>query len=291
MEESDRKRRLSSSPRWAAAVLAFSLLVLVALAALGAQGLPGSEVRPPPLPVNINVVLVLQIMLGMAAALITLALILALLPGGPPLELPERSTTSFFRLMAVIVGLLVILNLLQPFLESIDFDLQQSGQGDNDTATQIDDPPPQQSGSRWTLLILGGTVLLIAVSAAAATRRTTDPDLPTETSIPTEIAGAIDVVLAELEDSTNPREVVIGAYARMEHALTTAGLPPRPSEAPLQYLARSLEHLDVSGRAVTRLTNLFEVARFSDHDVPQDMGHEAIAALREIRDELTEVPV
>ena len=103
------------------------------------------------------------------------------------------------------------------------------------------------------------------------------------------MTDVIEAVLADLEGSDDPREVVIGAYARMERALRTAGLPRHASEAPLEYLARSLRRLEVSRPAVTRLTRLFEIARFSDHDIPSEMAVEARESLRAIRDELTGV--
>ena len=40
------------------------------------------------------------------------------------------------------------------------------------------------------------------------------------------------------------------------------------------------------GEAVGRLTTLFERAKFSDHDIATAMKQDAIAALREIRDNL-----
>jgi hypothetical protein len=126
----------------------------------------------------------------------------------------------------------------------------------------------------------------VVFGVAAATRPSEEPEEIVETAAPALLADTIDLVLAELEESTDPREVVIGAYARMERALKAAGLPRHPSEAPLEYLARSLRRLQVSRLAITRLTTLFEIARFSDHDIHLYMGKEAIAALSDIRGEL-----
>jgi hypothetical protein len=103
------------------------------------------------------------------------------------------------------------------------------------------------------------------------------------------VSDVIDSVLADLEESSDAREVVIGAYVRMENVLTLAGLPRHASEAPLEYLARSLLRLRVGRPAITRLTSLFEVARFSHHEIHPQMGREAIAALRDIRNDLSGV--
>jgi hypothetical protein len=79
---------------------------------------------------------------------------------------------------------------------------------------------------------------------------------------------------------------VIAAYARMEGVLARHGLRRRPSETPLEYLRRVLLELTARADAVARLTNLFEQAKFSRHDIDATMKRDAIGALREIRDDL-----
>jgi len=76
MEGREVRRRLTPAPKWAAAVLAIAVMVLVALAALGARGLPGSETRPPPFPVDVDLLVVFRIMMGIVAGLMALLMIL-----------------------------------------------------------------------------------------------------------------------------------------------------------------------------------------------------------------------
>jgi hypothetical protein len=278
---------MTPAPRWAAAVLAVAVLVLAVLTALGARGLPGSETRPPPFPLDIDLLMVFRILMGILAGLIALLVILLLLPGGPPIKLPPRKKTSPFKLLAAIVLFFAILMILQPF----------AGQREEEPAPSAGAPVEaereplgtQRSGSQWGLIILAGAVLLVVFGVAVATRPDAEPEEMFEIAAHEEVTQVIDAVLAELEDSGDPREVVIGAYARMERALQAAGLPRHPSEAPLEYLAKSLRRLDVSRPAVTRLTRLFEIARFSDHDIPLEMAVEARESLRAVREELTGV--
>ncbi|MDR9450308.1 MAG: DUF4129 domain-containing protein [Acidimicrobiia bacterium] len=287
MEEREVRPRLTPAPRWAAAVLGGAVLVLVTLAALGARGLPGNETRPPPFPVDLDLLVVFRIMMGILAGLMVLLIILLLLPGGPPIQLPERKRSSPFKLLGGIVLLFAILMILQPFADRTEEETVTSGTGK--AVTETDTTRIQQSGSRWGLIILGGAVLLVVLGVAAVARPGVEPEETVETTAPARVAGVIDSILAELEESTDPREVVIGAYARMERALMAAGVPRHPSEAPLEYLARSLRRLHVGRAAITRLTALFELARFSDHDILPDMGREAVAALSNLRSELSEV--
>jgi len=69
-----------------------------------------------------------------------------------------------------------------------------------------------------------------------------------------------------------------------------AGVARKPSEAPFEYLARALRSLDTSGASVSRLTALFEWAKFSQHEPGPAMRDEAIEALAAVRDELRRPP-
>jgi hypothetical protein len=79
---------------------------------------------------------------------------------------------------------------------------------------------------------------------------------------------------------------VIRTYARMETTFAAYGVPRDESEAPLEYLARVLDSLRVSAYSVRRLTQLFERAKFSPHEVDTGMKGEAIEALAGLRAEL-----
>ena len=79
---------------------------------------------------------------------------------------------------------------------------------------------------------------------------------------------------------------MIAAYARLERVLAAHGVPRNPAEAPLEYLGRMLAELSVTDRSARALTDLFERAKFSQHDVGTEMKDEAIDALQTVRDDL-----
>lgn len=290
MDDDRTQRRLRSSPWWVATVLVISLLALLTLVALGAQGLPGREQRPAPFSIDIDFMVLFKVLLGISAVLLLMIVVMLLLPGGAPIALPERKKSSPFKLLAGVVLFFAIMNLVQLFMDRTQpgVDTRTS-----ETVEESAEPDDATSGSIWGLWVLGGAVLIGVVGIAAATRAThhssaMDHDVgDTEERKPDSVAGVIESVLLELEGQADARLVVIGAYARMEQALTAAGIPPTQSEAPLEYLARALRHLDVSQSAVVRLTDLFQVARFSTDDIDSRMSDAAKAALAEIRDELS----
>ncbi|HEY2935974.1 MAG TPA: DUF4129 domain-containing protein [Gaiellaceae bacterium] len=101
-----------------------------------------------------------------------------------------------------------------------------------------------------------------------------------------DVAAALDDSVDDLRAEPDARRAIVAAYARMERALGAVGVPRRPAEAPLEFMARALEGLRASGVSVRRLTELFRVAKFSAHSLgPAEKG-QAIDALVAVRDEL-----
>jgi hypothetical protein len=133
----------------------------------------------------------------------------------------------------------------------------------------------------WVAL---GVTLAIGAIVANEWRRRPQPDGDDGA------ADALDAVLTETIDELaldpDPRRAVIQAYVRMEAVLGAHGHARLPHEAPLEYLARVLRELDVRAEAAHALTELFERARFSQHEIDAAMRAEAIASLQAVRDDL-----
>jgi hypothetical protein len=118
-------------------------------------------------------------------------------------------------------------------------------------------------------------------------RRTAIP-LDREQTVAEDFAASIGDAIDDLENEPDARRAVIAAYARMENVLARNGLKRSPSETPVEYLRRILLGLTSRGDSVSRLTSLFEQAKFSRHEIDVSMKLDAIGALREIRDDLQE---
>ena len=137
---------------------------------------------------------------------------------------------------------------------------------------------------RWDEVAIVAAVI-VALGAAALATSGRKPRKPWPSWRET-VSHALDESLDDLRTEPDLRRAIIAAYARMEAALGVAGLPRRPAEAPLEYMARALQSLDTSAGAVRRLTDLFEWAKFSQHAPEPRMRDEAIDALVTVRDEL-----
>lgn len=116
------------------------------------------------------------------------------------------------------------------------------------------------------------------------------PRVGAELTVTEDLAATIGDAIDDLEAEPDARRAVIAAYARMEWVLGRNGFQRVASETPIEYLRRVLLGLTSRGDAVTRLTDLFQQAKFSKSEVSGTMKQDAIGALRQIRDGLAGAP-
>jgi hypothetical protein len=150
-------------------------------------------------------------------------------------------------------------------------------------------PPPipgRTAQFQWPLAAgIGGFILLGGVWLYIRRRRGSDGFLDAD-ALDTAIAATIEATVDDLRAERDPRRAVIAAYAQMERTFAEHGLRRRPAETPLEYFARVLRTRDVRESAVSTLTELFEYAKFSRHEIDDGMKTRAIDALLAVRDDL-----
>jgi hypothetical protein len=156
--------------------------------------------------------------------------------------------------------------------------------------------PPTAVQPHFEYIVLWIALAVIAVGggwlyyAWRTRKKRTAVPLELEQTVAEDFAASIGDAIGDLESEPDTRRAVIAAYARMETVLARNGLRRRPSETPVEYLRRILLGLTSRGDSVSRLTDLFEQAKFSRHAIDASMKQDAIEALREIRDDLQETP-
>ena len=203
---------------------------------------------------------------------------------------PQRSRMNLLQLVSAFAASLLICWFLAHAHLHFKPNTKQSDAAQRSSTTRAGARQPvaanrRNARLRWDEIAIVAALLAAAGVAMFATRKTR-PAREWRFRSHEELAVALDESLDDLRTEPDVRRAIIAAYARMERALGSAGVPRRPSEAPLEYLARALRSLDASGPAVTRLTDLFERAKFSQHEPDESMRTEAIDALVAVRDEL-----
>jgi hypothetical protein len=237
----------------------------------------------------IDALLVVGAILG-AVTLVLFALVYGGSYGSVALERRKRSSTTrvLTSVAIVILAIFAVVAVRKAWADRF-------GNDRRDESAQVEPSQPSEAGDGesadrtldWRFV--GGAFVVALIGSAYAARllmrNTLEPepdDDPAEA-----VAAILDDTLQDLYDERDPRKAVVATYARMERALAAHGLPRERSEAPAEYLERALEELSASASSASRLTRLFEWARFSDHPVEPGMKTEAIQALEAVRDELT----
>jgi uncharacterized protein DUF4129 len=204
----------------------------------------------------------------------------------------KRSQRSTVRTLAFLIGGVALLMLIVRHLD-LHHLLHSRSATHNTTTTPgvpgVNGRPGSKTDHlrfRWEELVVVLGLLLGLAVLAATTRSRLGSGGGQRRAAPEVLAAALDESLEDLRADPDLRRAIIAAYARMETALAAAGLPREPAEAPLEYVERALLSLDASAAAVRRLTDLFEWARFSQHEPEPSMRDDAVDALVAVRDEL-----
>jgi hypothetical protein len=146
--------------------------------------------------------------------------------------------------------------------------------------------PARRAHFQWPLVLgLGALVLLGGVWVVIRRNRRPEQAIPEE-SVEEELARAIGSTIDDLRSERDARLAVVAAYANMERILASHGFPRDRAEVPYEYLARVLRVLQVRESPVRSLTELFEYARFSPHEIDQAMKDQAIESLVAVKEDL-----
>lgn len=162
----------------------------------------------------------------------------------------------------------------------------QGAPGSRNGRAQSGSVPVREAHFQWPLVFgVVGLIMLCGVWIYVANRRSVGTARGDQ-SLEADMVSAIETTIDDLRSERDSRKAVIAAYALMERTLTAHGLPRDRAEAPREYLTRILRGLAVRETAVQTLTELFEYAKFSRHEIDAAMKERAIDALLAVREDL-----
>ena len=281
-----------------AGLLVLGLLGLLFLVTLGARGgHPGSdgEVTPRAIPATVQDSFVTLLAILYVVAIVA-AIIVFFTYKGKWHEPKERHWLRNYVIVMVVIGVATLLGyyaITHGYFKGKDEPPAgaQQGQQTQTQRGQARSVPVRHAHFQWPLVLgLAGIVLLGGVVVYLRRRHSFEPI--EERTLEEDLAAAVGSSIDDLRNESDPRRAVVAAYAQMERVLSAHGLARRDADAPLEYLMRILRELEVRESAVRKLTELFEYARFSPHEIDAGMKEEAIEALMAVRDDLrTSEPV
>lgn len=284
------ERRLPRALALAAALL--GLLAVVALAAGGRAPLGGESGEPRHPPIAFwDYVFSTALVLFLVAAPLAAWLVWVSRSSRDPQAGKRRDVLVLVFVAAVCAGLVLASRLGRdgegPRLPSVPTLGTAQGVGG------AEEEGRREPQFRWlpALVFGGGAILLVAYFQARRRYRRSLALGRSEDVLVDELAALLEDTLDDVRAEPDPRLAVIAAYARMERALASFGLPRSAFEAPLEYLERlapELEELPGAARLVFELTHLYERAKFSTHAIDAGMKDDAIETLLSLRAELLE---
>jgi hypothetical protein len=271
-----------------AGIVTVTLLALLAVAAVGsrAEGWRGGDRREVS-PFAVDLAYTLAILLGIALVVIVVLTVRSA-KGQVKLERP-----SGLRQIVLLMGVVMFLGAFGiarfefgPNREEMNDDVFGPPPKEEVTGDARAPQSPRQPEFQWWLALLAAGGATAAVVLWRRGRRRPAVARAGPDAVAEQLTEVLSETLDDLALERDPRRAVIRAYARMEAVLASHGLPRAPHEAPLEYLARVLRELSVGAEAAHALTELFERAKFSQHEIDLAMKEEAIAALVRVRDDL-----
>jgi hypothetical protein len=273
--------------------LAVGLLGLLLLVAMGArEGHPGTSGHVATRPVPNTVQDSFITLLAVVYVLFIVAILVGVFRYRDRWHDPQSSWLKNFVLVLVLMGIATGIGyfaITHSHLRQQAAKVRRAQAGSGSTRNTIHHlpaTPARQAQVEWPLVAaIGGLVLLAGVWLYVRSRRRLAPLLEGH-GLEADLVRAIETTLDDVRREPNPRRAVIASYALMERTLAKHGLARRRSEAPQEYLANILRGLRVRESAVRTLTQLFEYAKFSRHEISPAMKEEAIEALLAIRDDL-----
>lgn len=265
-----------------------ALLVLVAMAARG--GHPGTSGRVTTKPIPDSVQDAFITLLVIAYGVVVVAIVIGFFRYRGRWQDPSSRWLSNFALVTLLMLIATAIGYYGITHSNLRERAARATQGQGQPGQRPADRgrvqplPAREAHFQWPVLFaIGGLVLLGGVWVYARRRESLDRE---DQSLEADIVAALETTIEDLRRERDARKAVIAAYAQMERTLRSHGLPRHRAETPMEYLARILRGLNVRDSAVGDLTQLFEYAKFSRHEIDAAMKEQAISALVAVRDDL-----
>ena len=272
------------------------LLGLVGLAALvgmgsrpGAIGLGGPVLPAEPIEVLVQT----GLYLGVAFDLLLMAGLVYVFWPSEPRQLRRALRLALVLMPIVLLGIVVSLFLAAPHLGPGSIGQPSgptsAGPGALHQAHSAGITATRSTSAvlPWISLGLTAAVVLIAILAWVMSERRRRLGGQVRGLEPREaMSEAIDEGIETLLSHPDPRQAVIAAYSVMERAFARAGRARRHYETPLEFVGRILSSVPSTGADATKLAGLFELAKFSQHEIDEKMRGIAVSTLSNIRRQL-----
>jgi len=140
------------------------------------------------------------------------------------------------------------------------------------------------SGNNTYLFVLFSVVLLITVIIFIVKNYRIEK--PKGEVTRREIREYFEEAIYQVKIGKDVRGAILSAYLEMEKLMKAHGVEDKKYYTPREFKEFAIQQLNIREEPVERLTSLFELARYSRHEMNEEHRKEALNALEEIRNDI-----
>ena len=102
------------------------------------------------------------------------------------------------------------------------------------------------------------------------------------------VVAALDDALSQLGRGGDYRETILECYKRISRIIETKGAFDGSASTPREFRKIASERLELHSYYFSEMTDLFELARYSQHAITEDEALSAITCFSNLKTELTQ---
>ncbi len=163
-----------------------------------------------------------------------------------------------------------------------------AGEASSSTQGATETIPRFFFGSVGGLLILFVCIALVAILVYSKMKVYLDSKIveEEEKDVKDMVSATLDRTVDDLYSGKDVRSTIIRCYQQMCIALEDTGITHAESMTPREFIQLSIKKLDVSRKTLREMTGMFEEARYSVHNIGEDMRQRALRDLNLLKKEL-----
>ncbi|MBI3329942.1 MAG: DUF4129 domain-containing protein [Nitrospinae bacterium] len=250
----------------------------------------------PALPTRLYITMVLVVMAGVGLTLLASVLHRGRRPRSPEQQRQAEARKTLWQSLVSMMASLALMAVgltwlirhgpeVQAFLERVRAEVKTLqeilGSGGRPLVDQVGSTTAGYALFVIVVVIYGGMALL-ALWVLCEDRGLTRVGPSQGNPHTRRVQRAMRAGLRELREHAEPRQAIIGCYARMEDLLEDHGMPAYHHLTPQEYMGAALRGLDLPLDTFAGLIRLFELARYSLHPLDDVARRTAITHLESL---------
>ncbi len=108
-----------------------------------------------------------------------------------------------------------------------------------------------------------------------------------EESIESEISSTVDRAISDISEGKDIRSTIMKCYEQMCLILESEGVTDKEHMTPREFEKAANKTLNVKTSKISRIREIFELARYSSHELREKDKDEVVADLKALKEELT----